>query len=70
MMLMMHITFSLQHYLYELIINVLVHNNCFYQLHQFLQYHVLSDSKPLVRFFSFITIFILKSYADRPEQIV
>uniref|UniRef100_A0A0B6Z3C7 Mic1 domain-containing protein n=1 Tax=Arion vulgaris TaxID=1028688 RepID=A0A0B6Z3C7_9EUPU len=36
-----------QHYLYELIINVLVHNNCFYQLHQFLQYHVLSDSKPL-----------------------
>ena len=37
-----------QHYLYELIINVLVHNNCFYQLHQFLQYHVLSDSKPLV----------------------
>ena len=38
-----------QHYLYEVIINVLVHNNCFYQLHQFLQYHVLSDSKPLVR---------------------
>ncbi|XP_046571702.1 LOW QUALITY PROTEIN: regulator of MON1-CCZ1 complex-like [Haliotis rubra] len=36
-----------QHYLYELIINILVHNNCFYQLHQFLQYHVLSDSKPL-----------------------
>lgn len=38
-----------QHYLYELIINILVHNNCFYQLHQFLQYHVLQDSKPLVR---------------------
>ncbi|XP_059140250.1 regulator of MON1-CCZ1 complex-like isoform X2 [Physella acuta] len=36
-----------QHYVYELIINILVHNNCFYQLHQFLQYHVLSDSKPL-----------------------
>ncbi|XP_033739671.1 regulator of MON1-CCZ1 complex-like [Pecten maximus] len=36
-----------QHYLYELIINTLVHNNCCYQLHQFLQYHVLSDSKPL-----------------------
>ncbi|KAL4226404.1 hypothetical protein ACF0H5_014387 [Mactra antiquata] len=36
-----------QHYLYELIINILVQNNCFYQLHQFLQYHVLSDSKPL-----------------------
>ncbi|KAL5016981.1 hypothetical protein ScPMuIL_006570 [Solemya velum] len=37
----------MQHYLYELIINILVHNNCFYQLHQFLQYHVLTDSKPL-----------------------
>ncbi|KAK3089040.1 hypothetical protein FSP39_000342 [Pinctada imbricata] len=36
-----------QHYLYELIINILVPNNCFYQLHQFLQYHVLTDSKPL-----------------------
>ncbi|KAK7492946.1 hypothetical protein BaRGS_00015893 [Batillaria attramentaria] len=36
-----------QHFLYELIINILVHNNCFYQLHQFLQYHVLGDSKPL-----------------------
>lgn len=36
-----------QHYLYELIINTLVRNNCFYQLHQFLQYHVLADSKPL-----------------------
>ena len=39
---------SFQYYLYELIINLLVHHNCFYQLHQFLQYHVLSDSKPLV----------------------
>ncbi|XP_070554838.1 regulator of MON1-CCZ1 complex-like isoform X3 [Ptychodera flava] len=36
-----------QHYLYELVINTLVQNNFFYQLHQFLQYHVLSDSKPL-----------------------
>ncbi|XP_019639052.1 PREDICTED: uncharacterized protein C18orf8-like [Branchiostoma belcheri] len=36
-----------QHYLYELVINTLVQNNCFYQLHQFLQYHVLSDSKPI-----------------------
>lgn len=42
-----HFTIPVQHYLYELIINILVHNNCFYQLHQFLQYHVLSDSKPL-----------------------
>jgi len=36
-----------QHYLYEILINTLVHCNCFYQLHQFLQYHVISDSKPL-----------------------
>lgn len=36
-----------QHFLYELVINILVQNNCFYQLHQFLQYHVLGDSKPL-----------------------
>ncbi|XP_041359170.1 regulator of MON1-CCZ1 complex-like isoform X2 [Gigantopelta aegis] len=42
-----HFSIPVQHYLYELIINILVHNNCFYQLHQFLQYHVLSDSKPL-----------------------
>ncbi|CAM4723626.1 unnamed protein product [Leuciscus chuanchicus] len=39
-----------QHYLYELVIKTLVHHNLFYMLHQFLQYHVLSDSKPLVRF--------------------
>uniref|UniRef100_L7M3J6 Uncharacterized protein n=1 Tax=Rhipicephalus pulchellus TaxID=72859 RepID=L7M3J6_RHIPC len=31
----------------ELLINVLVHNRRFHQLHQFLQYHVLTDSKPL-----------------------
>lgn len=37
-----------QHYLYELVIKTLVQNNLFYMLHQFLQYHVLSDSKPLV----------------------
>ncbi|XP_076305323.1 regulator of MON1-CCZ1 complex protein bulli [Tachypleus tridentatus] len=36
-----------QHYMYELLINTLVHHRCFYQLHQFLQYHILSDSKPL-----------------------
>uniref|UniRef100_A0A8C4PY00 Regulator of MON1-CCZ1 n=1 Tax=Eptatretus burgeri TaxID=7764 RepID=A0A8C4PY00_EPTBU len=36
-----------QHYLYELVINTLVRNNAFYQLHQLLQYHVLSDSKKL-----------------------
>lgn len=39
----------LQHYQYELVIKTLVQHNLFYMLHQFLQYHVLSDSKPLVR---------------------
>ena len=38
---------SVQHYLYELLINTLVQHSCFYQLHQFLQYHVLSDSQHL-----------------------
>ncbi|XP_041102073.1 regulator of MON1-CCZ1 complex-like isoform X2 [Polyodon spathula] len=36
-----------EHYLYELVLKTLVHHNLFYMLHQFLQYHVLSDSKPL-----------------------
>ncbi|XP_074843389.1 regulator of MON1-CCZ1 complex isoform X2 [Carettochelys insculpta] len=36
-----------KHYLYELVIKTLVQHNLFYTLHQFLQYHVLSDSKPL-----------------------
>ncbi|CAN8011155.1 unnamed protein product [Ixodes pacificus] len=31
----------------ELLINVLVRNRRFHQLHQFLQYHVLTDTKPL-----------------------
>ena len=48
-------TLFFQHYLYEMIINILVRNNCFYQLHQFLQYHVLQDSKPLVRISRIIT---------------
>ena len=38
---------AVQHYLYELLINTLVEHSCFYQLHQFLQYHVLSDSQHL-----------------------
>jgi len=38
---------AVQHYLYELLINTLVQHSCFYQLHQFLQYHVLSDSQHL-----------------------
>ena len=36
-----------EHFLYELVMNVLIENKSFYQLHQFLQYHVISDSKPL-----------------------
>ncbi|KAF6303186.1 regulator of MON1-CCZ1 [Rhinolophus ferrumequinum] len=36
-----------QHYVHELVIKTLVQHNLFYMLHQFLQYHVLSDSKPL-----------------------
>nr|XP_046211714.1 regulator of MON1-CCZ1 complex-like isoform X3 [Oncorhynchus gorbuscha] len=39
---------TVQHYLYELVIKMLVQHNLFYMLHQFLQYHVLNDSKPLV----------------------
>lgn len=38
---------TVQHYFYELVIKTLVQHNLFYMLHQFLQYHVLSDSKPL-----------------------
>jgi len=38
---------AVQHYLYELLINTLVEHSCFYQLHQFLQYHVLNDSQHL-----------------------
>jgi hypothetical protein len=32
------------HYIYELVINLLVSNQRYYQLHQFLQYHVVRDS--------------------------
>ena len=38
---------SVEYYLHEFIINILVQRNLFYQLHQFLQYHIFSDSKPL-----------------------
>ncbi|KFM73575.1 hypothetical protein X975_20721, partial [Stegodyphus mimosarum] len=37
-----------KHYLCKLLINILVQHKQFYQLHQFLQYHILSDSKQLV----------------------
>ncbi|XP_077411201.1 regulator of MON1-CCZ1 complex [Vanacampus margaritifer] len=42
-----HFQIGVQHYLYELVIKTLVQHNLFYMLHQFLQYHVLTDSKPL-----------------------
>ena len=38
---------AVEHFLFELVMNILIENKCFYQLHQFLQYHVISDSKPL-----------------------
>ena len=38
---------EVEHYLFELVMNILIENKCYYQLHQFLQYHVISDSKPL-----------------------
>ncbi|XP_061660503.1 regulator of MON1-CCZ1 complex [Syngnathoides biaculeatus] len=42
-----HFQIGVQHYLYELVIKTLVRHDLFYTLHQFLQYHVLTDSKPL-----------------------
>ena len=38
---------QIEHYLYKLLVNALIKSNRLYQLHQYLQYHVLSDSKPL-----------------------
>ena len=35
----------IEHYLYVMGINLLVRNKRYYQLHQFLQYHVVTDSK-------------------------
>ncbi|KAG8187851.1 hypothetical protein JTE90_001225 [Oedothorax gibbosus] len=37
-----------QHYICKLLITILVQNKQFYQLHQFLQYQILNDSKQLV----------------------
>ena len=36
-----------EHFLLEMIMNLLIENKCYYPLHQFFQYHVISDSKPL-----------------------
>ena len=38
----------MQHFIYEMVVTTLVHAQRYYQLHQFLQYHILSDSKLLV----------------------
>lgn len=37
----------IEHFLYKLLVNALIKSNRLYQLHQYLQYHVLLDSKPL-----------------------
>lgn len=37
----------IQYFIYKLLINLLIRNENFYQLHQFLQYHVFTDSKQL-----------------------
>ena len=37
----------IEHFLYKLLVNALIKANKLYQLHQYLQYHVLLDSKPL-----------------------
>lgn len=37
----------IQYFIYKLLINLLIRNENFYQLYQFLQYHVFSDSKQL-----------------------
>lgn len=38
---------AVEHFLFELVMNLLIESKSFYQLHQFLQYHVISDSKAL-----------------------
>ncbi len=40
---------GVQHYIYEIVINLFVQHSRYYQLHQFLQYHVVHDSKHVVR---------------------
>ena len=68
-----------EHFIYELLINLLVRNGRFNQLHQFLQYHVLSDSLHVAcQLLSLETLYppayqlaldMLKRLAS-PEQIV
>jgi regulator of MON1-CCZ1 complex len=42
-----HYQIEALYFLYELVINSLVRNGRFYQLHQLLQYHIISDSVPV-----------------------
>lgn len=39
---------TIEHFLFELLINCLVINKMYFQLHQMVQYHIIMDSKPLV----------------------
>lgn len=41
---------TVEHFHYELLINCLVINKMYFQLHQMVQYHIVTDSKPLVIF--------------------
>lgn len=48
---------TVEHFLYELLINCLVINKMYYQLHQMVQYHIFIDSKPLVILNMYLIIF-------------
>ncbi len=50
-----------QHYIYELVINAMVRQNAFYQLHQFLMCHVVTDSKPLVMT-NYVDVYLYSMY--------
>merc|ERR1739848_609476 len=42
-----HYKVNVEYYLNEFVINLLIKHSLYYQLHQFIQYYVLSDSKAL-----------------------
>ena len=44
---LIHYQIDVLYFIYEMVINCLVRNNHYYQLHQFLQYHVIADSSPV-----------------------
>uniref|UniRef100_A0A6B2KYX7 Uncharacterized protein n=1 Tax=Arcella intermedia TaxID=1963864 RepID=A0A6B2KYX7_9EUKA len=49
---------SVKSFIYEIVIRLLVQNNRFYQLHQFIQYHVISDSQHV----AYQLLYLGKSY--------